>query len=391
MMKFYKTGEFAKMANVSLRTIRYYDSIGLLRPSKIQDNGYRLYTDDDFIKLQKILTLKYLGFSLDDIFSMTANNSYLSLQDSINMQLKIIKQKITKLQDVENSLNHTKKIINDNQEVEWSSIFKSIKFNEMEKEIIEQYRNESNLSIRIRLHEKYSNNPIAWFPWLYQQYQINENDYILEIGCGNGQLWKENIKKVKSSFHLTLSDISEGMIIDAKENLKSINNITYKVIDCLSIPYPDNHFDIIIANHVMFYINDTKQALKEISRVLKPNGVFYCSAYGNKHMKEITELVKEFDARITLSSINLYDVFGLDNGEALLKPFFNTIQIKKHNDYLLVTDSEDIINYILSCHGNQKEYILKEYHSFYHFINNKWKLNRSFHITKDAGILICKK
>ena len=68
MERYYKTGEFAKMANLSIRTIRYYDNIGLLKPSMIADNGYRLYNNQDFLKLQKILSLKYLGFSLEDIF-----------------------------------------------------------------------------------------------------------------------------------------------------------------------------------------------------------------------------------------------------------------------------------------------------------------------------------
>ena len=92
-MKYYKTGEFAKMANVSIRTIRYYDNVGLLKPSKIADNGYRIYTDKDFIKLQKILSLKYLGFSLDDIFSMTVNDNHISLQQSLSLQKKMIDQK----------------------------------------------------------------------------------------------------------------------------------------------------------------------------------------------------------------------------------------------------------------------------------------------------------
>ena len=94
MDKYYKTGEFAKMANLSIRTIRYYDKIGLLKPSKIADNGYRMYSDKDFMKLQKILSLKYLGFSLDDIFSMTVNDSYLSLQQSLSLQKKMIDQKL---------------------------------------------------------------------------------------------------------------------------------------------------------------------------------------------------------------------------------------------------------------------------------------------------------
>ena len=74
-MNYYKTGEFAKKASISIRTVRYYDKKGLLKPSLIDTNGYRLYTDKDFEKLQKILSLKYLGFSLDDIFAMTARNN----------------------------------------------------------------------------------------------------------------------------------------------------------------------------------------------------------------------------------------------------------------------------------------------------------------------------
>ena len=67
---YYTSGEFAKKANVTLRTIRYYDRQGILKPSKVADNGYRLYTDADFAKLQKILSLKYLGFSLEELMTM---------------------------------------------------------------------------------------------------------------------------------------------------------------------------------------------------------------------------------------------------------------------------------------------------------------------------------
>ena len=63
MEKYYTTGQFAKMAGVTLRTIRYYDKIGLLKPSHILDNGYRQYCNKDLITLQKILALKELGFT----------------------------------------------------------------------------------------------------------------------------------------------------------------------------------------------------------------------------------------------------------------------------------------------------------------------------------------
>ena len=63
------------MANVTLRTIRYYDKQNILKPSYVSDSGARFYTDEDFARLQQILLLKYLGFALDDIREMTIDDA----------------------------------------------------------------------------------------------------------------------------------------------------------------------------------------------------------------------------------------------------------------------------------------------------------------------------
>ncbi len=64
---YYSSGEFARMAGVSVRTIRFYDKQNILKPSYVKPSGARFYTDSDLARLQQILLLKYLGFSLDDI------------------------------------------------------------------------------------------------------------------------------------------------------------------------------------------------------------------------------------------------------------------------------------------------------------------------------------
>src|SRR5438067_4989065 len=65
--RYYRTGQFARRASVTLRTLRYYDRVGLLRPRQHTESGYRLYTDEDLVQLQQILGLKFLGFSLQEI------------------------------------------------------------------------------------------------------------------------------------------------------------------------------------------------------------------------------------------------------------------------------------------------------------------------------------
>ena len=60
-------GELADRAEMSLRTIRHYDEVGLLTPSWRSDGGFRLYTDADFSRLMVIRRMKPLGFSLDEM------------------------------------------------------------------------------------------------------------------------------------------------------------------------------------------------------------------------------------------------------------------------------------------------------------------------------------
>jgi len=66
-MSNYTTGEMAKLCNVSVRTVQFYDNKGVLHPSAESEGGRRIYNDDDLIKLRLICTLKSIGLSLDSI------------------------------------------------------------------------------------------------------------------------------------------------------------------------------------------------------------------------------------------------------------------------------------------------------------------------------------
>ncbi|MBE9118746.1 MerR family transcriptional regulator [Lusitaniella coriacea LEGE 07157] len=63
----WKIGDLANKVGLSVRTLRYYDELGLLKPSKRTDVGHRLYLEGDVIRLQQIVSLRQLGFSLEEI------------------------------------------------------------------------------------------------------------------------------------------------------------------------------------------------------------------------------------------------------------------------------------------------------------------------------------
>ena len=379
-MNYYKTGQFARLANVSERTIRYYDKIGLLKPSFVMENGYRQYSDLDLLKLQKILSLKHLGFSIEEIFPMVMDNT--NLKESFDLQIDLIEDKISHLQSLKDALKRASQT----PDLSWNMILSLVQLSNEETNIIEQYKNAKNLNDRISLHEKYSTNKQGWFNWLFSQTDFSKVNRLLELGCGNGKLWQENRIELRNR-EIFLSDISEGMVEEVRNKLGSDFNCI--VADAEKIPFKDMYFDSIIANHVLFYLNDLNLGLKEISRVLKQNGILYCSTYGKNHMKEITEIVQNFDSRISLSNHSLYDIFGLENGEDILSKYFSNIQRMDYQDSLEITESKPLIDYIMSCHGNQNEILGPRLNEFKEYIKELLKNNGKIVVTKQAGLFIC--
>ena len=384
MKKYYKTGEFAKLANVTERTLRYYDKIGLLKPSSILSNGYRQYTDSDLLKLQKILSLKHLGFSIEEIFPIVLEDQ--NLKESFKMQIDLIDSRIKHMTAIKDSMESIISTIND-KNIDWTKIISLIKMSNDDSNIIEHYKNAKNLNVRISLHDKYSQNKQGWFPWLFEQIDFSHINKLLEVGCGNGKLWKNNKINLRNR-EIFLSDSSQGMVDEVRKTLG--NDFNCMVFDCEKIPFKDNYFDAVIANHVLFYVYDINKALEEINRVLNPLGVFYCSTYGSNHMKEINDIVQEFDSRVILSQTKLYDVFGLENGLDILRPYFKNIKMKRYDDCLVVDKSKPIIDYIMSCHGNQNEIIGPNLNEFREFVDSIIQEKGYIKITKDAGLFICK-
>ena len=170
---FYSSGEFARMAHVTVRTIRYYDSHDILKPSFVNESGARFYTDEDFTRLQQILLLKFLGFSLNDIKNMTIGDmDYHFLSDSLEVQLKLVRDKIEQLQLVEKAIEDTSGEIREYHTVNWNKMLELIHLTGMENAVKKQYQNATNIASRIRLHRLYSVNKEGWFPWIYRNLEL---------------------------------------------------------------------------------------------------------------------------------------------------------------------------------------------------------------------------
>jgi SAM-dependent methyltransferase len=253
----------------------------------------------------------------------------------------------------------------------------------------EQYKTPVNLNARINMHVHFSTNPYGWFRWVFDHYTFPENARILELGCGPGDLWLDNLERVPTGWQITLSDFSPGMLEKARQRVAE-HPFNFEVIDAQTIPYSDDHFDIVIANHCLYHFPDRPKALSEIRRILKPDVYFFTTTIGEAHMRGLPELVTRFDPTIE-DAFDHQDVpFTLENGAAQLDEWFADIQLDRYPDGLRVTESEPLADYVLS--STRLPLGKSRRDEFLAFVEAELAANNGvIFIHKDSGLFISRK
>jgi ubiquinone/menaquinone biosynthesis C-methylase UbiE len=212
----------------------------------------------------------------------------------------------------------------------------------------EQYKDSSNLEARASIHQRFSTNPYGWFRWVFDTLlKLPENASVLELGSGNGLLWQENADRIPVGWQITLSDLSAGMLDAAWRNLVVTGRaFQFKEIDAQSIPYEDETFDAVIANHMLYHVPDRAKAIAEAKRVLKPGGHFIATTVGETHMHEIMDWFRRIHADKVWESFVV--PFTLENGMEQLTPYFSQVTLSRYEDNLQVTEIQPLMDYILS-------------------------------------------
>lgn len=139
MKRHWKVGDIAKLTGLTVRTLRFYDQIGLFSPSGQTDSGHRLYNELDLSRLHQILSLKELGLSLEEIKS-ALNGGQISPLEIIGLQINQIKEQIKLQQKLLEQLRHVSKLMQGKAELtveDFTSLLQAMKIG-FEKPVIER-------------------------------------------------------------------------------------------------------------------------------------------------------------------------------------------------------------------------------------------------------------
>ena len=260
-----------------------------------------------------------------------------------------------------------------------------------------QYNTADKYNARILIHARYGTNKTPWPIWLFSQYHFGDHARIIDFGCGNGLLWKVNSFRINANWQIELTDFSQGMIDAARSYIgASPANINYQVVDLSQFPAGNRKYSNIVANHMLYHIEDREKAIRTISSILEPGGEFYASTVGLSNMQEMKNLVREYTGNdnYALALGNITDRFSLENGADQMRTVFDDVEIIEYPDALEITDANDLVNYVLSCNDlvpgiqvlpeDQRE-------AFTRFVDDRITRDGKIHITKSSGTFIARK
>lgn len=124
-MQYYQIKEISQMTSLSIRTLQYYDDIGLVKPSCRSESNYRCYSEVDLIQIQQVITLKYLGFSLRSIKDIIQDEQFDMLK-SLRFQAISLRDEAKRIEEAARLLNYIAQQTSAQQSINWKSMAKII-------------------------------------------------------------------------------------------------------------------------------------------------------------------------------------------------------------------------------------------------------------------------
>ena len=213
-----------------------------------------------------------------------------------------------------------------------------------------QYASADNLRARITLHERFSTNPYRYPRWVFDGYRFGADPHVLEVGCGDGMIWRENADRIPGGWRLTLTDQSNGMVAEARDALG--DRAQYAVARVEELPFADESFDAAIANHMLFHVEDRGQALSELRRVLRPGSTFVSTTVGREHLRELRELAPP---QPETQFAEVRGRFTIETAPDELAPFFVGVSIERYESSLRITEVEPVVAFVRSRGGETPE------------------------------------
>lgn len=354
-MERYTAGQLANLAGVTSRTVRYYDTKGLLKPIDHTESGYRLYDKAALEKLQIIIMLKFSGFSLEEIQEALLAGQDMSLRDMLEDQRQLLIQRKDQLEEIILLLD-----------------------NVLEQEEIGELGllTDSMQRIKRNNHSKRTYDFIMdhgkndLYPFEFKQLDLEEGMSVLDVGCGYGMIWQHSWNDIPTSTQVTMLDVHKGVLdrfqLFRNEHHNALSQGTefYSRIENADDMELTEPYDRIIMAYLWKYLKDRPATLKKLYKALAPGGMMLVVNSVGRVLLDMDEIYYRCTGEHCLEQRYELAMQHAKELEDALNTQFDRVEPVQFNNVLEFTKPLDLYRFMMDSYHEFSDAVKKQGISF---------------------------
>ncbi len=281
------SGEIAKKAGISQKAVRLYDEKGLLKPSDYSEGNYRLYDNEALLVLEKIIALKQVGFSLEEIRDSLTGKDNTDILKTLEDQIEMME---TKRYELERAVARIKAVIaRSNGNPDWDDVA----------DILKEMQADQNADDGHFFALDHTKDEIDWYVKIFNDIKVKPGEKVLDLGCGFAKLWRNNWEEIPEFVKIDGYDL-RGSWADDFEKFVNDNSDKLSNETKINVWFEDledektwehikgeEKYSMIIAHYLADGLKDAEALIAKSSEVLADNGVMSLNCYGNGHETRI--------------------------------------------------------------------------------------------------------
>lgn len=253
---------------------------------------------------------------------------------------------------------------------------------------------DTHLRVRQETHEQYTVPNVDFPDWVLQRSQWRGDEHVLDIGSGSGSYYT-SLRRHWPDVTYQAVDLSVGVLKTHPGHKKAV------IADAERLPFPDQCFDVVMANHMLYHVHELERAILEARRVLKPDGVFMAATNSLNSMPEFHALFRR--GMLLLSTpgkiysqppLPAQTNFALENGTRILAHYFYAVVRHDLPSTLVFPGVEPVMAYLESTRAVREPQLPESIHWEELMLVMREQVNRVMNhfgqlvVNKVAGVLI---